>query len=100
MTTIALHDSEAAEPAEAQDPYAGVQRPVWQSLFVLISMIRPDWPLEKIAEVIFRYRRSLPFPELSAAAVRAAQDSSIETIIGLRLAILDAADKWLEVADK
>ena len=89
-----------SDTTETKDPYAGVPRYVWQSLFGLISMIRPDWQIDRIANEIFRFRRSLPFPELSAAAIRAAQDSDIETTIDLRLAVLDAADKWLEAAGR
>lgn len=89
-----------AVPTATKDPYEGVPRHVWQSLFGLISMIRPDWQIDGIAYEIFRFRRALPFPELSAAAIRAAQDSDIKTTFDLRLAVLDAADQWLEAADQ
>ena len=110
MTTIASsrtsevrasrNGSGSTNQAQEKDPYAGVPRHVWQSLFVLISAIRPDWQVDRIAHEIFRFRRALPFPELTAAAIRAAQDSDIKTTFDLRLAVLDAADKWIEAADK
>lgn len=102
MTTIAL--SRTGKISEtllaSEDPFAGIPRHVWQSLFILISTIRPEWPIGDIAEAVFRYRRALPFPELSAAAIRAAQDPGTKNTVALKLAMLDAADKWLEAADK
>ena len=88
----------ATAPGTKVDPYAGTPRHTWQGLFSLVSLIRPDWQINKIAEAIFRYKRTLPFPELSAAAIRAAHDSYIKTTFDLRLAVLDAADQWLEAA--
>ena len=106
MTTIALrsngkvqaklNNSEATEPIEEKDPFAGVPRHVWQSLFILIATIRPAWHIDRIAHEVFWFRRSMPFPDLSAAAIRAAQDPTNKSTQDLHLAVLEAADKWIE----
>jgi hypothetical protein len=74
-TTIApaVHSKPSATEAELQ-AYAGTPRHVWQTLFLHISMIRPDWEPEKIAESTFNFRYKYTFPELSAIAIRVAHD--------------------------
>lgn len=54
---------------------ADVPRHVWQSLFVMISMMRPDWPIDRIAEATYGCRELMTFPELTAHVVKVAQDS-------------------------
>ena len=81
-------------------PYAGTPRHVWQSLFLLVSTIRPDWGIDEIAHEVFEFRRAMPFPELSAAAIRAVQNPYLKTTVELRLAVLGTASDWLEGIDK
>lgn len=80
--------------------YAGTPRHVWQSLFLLISTIRPEWPLNEISNEVFRFRKAMPFPELSAAAIRAAQNPDLKTAAGLEQALLGAGADWLEGVNK
>ncbi|WP_028265196.1 hypothetical protein [Arthrobacter sp. MA-N2] len=94
--TIALsRTSEIREtiPATSADPYAGIARHVWQSLFILISMMRPGWNMDEIADAIFTYRSKLSFQDLSAVAIRVAQDSRNKTTLALRIAVREAADR-------
>lgn len=49
-----------------------LQRHHWQSLFVFISTIRPEWPIDQIAFTIFRCRNLQTFPDLVRIAVRVA----------------------------
>lgn len=87
------------EPA-APDQYEGTPRHVWQSLFLLVSTIRPEWPLNEISNEVFRFRKAMPFPELSAAAIRAAQNPNLMTTAELQLAMLGAGTDWLEGVNK
>jgi hypothetical protein len=66
MSTSTLMDAPAT---------ADVPRHVWQSLFVMISMMRPEWPIDRIANATYGCRDLMTFPELTALAVRVAQDS-------------------------
>lgn len=70
----------------AADAYAGTPRHVWQALFVLVSMIRPEWPISRIADATFAGRHKHPFPELSAIALKVAQDRTFKGPGAIRFA--------------
>lgn len=72
--------------AASTDEYAGTPRYIWQSLFVLVSTIRPEWPMERIENSVFSLRRERSFPEISAVAVKVASDPRFKGPGAIRMA--------------